>query len=146
MNIATRYITLATLGVLILAPGCYDGDEILERVRNDAIKSRLEEMDLGEFHATLPRDQRSNEMNEVFVHVFGAAVRYRLEGIRQKLQEDDHVLKQRVLLALRESTNEDFAEPDLGLVRGRLKQAFNSVLGDTPIEMLGFYDIRLVRH
>lgn len=143
---ANRAVLATLMGTALLAPGCYEPEAMIERVRNDAIKTRLEEIDLGLFHVTLPLDQRNNEMTEVFLHVFGTSVRYRIDTIKKKLTEEEHLLKQSILVALRETTNEDYAEPRLLKLRSRIIQAVNGVLGDTPVERVGFYDIKLVRH
>lgn len=140
-------LRLGLLAALALsAPGCYDPNVMIERVRNDAIQSRLEEVDLGEHHVTLPRDLASNEMTEVIVSLYGTSVRYRIGDIKKKMKGDESLLKQNVLVALRETTNTELAEPRLSQLRERLLVGVNAVLGDTPIETVGFYDIRLIRH
>ncbi len=139
-------IRLALLGLAAACAGCYDGEKILQRVRNDAIKTRHEEIDLGEFRVTLPQDPKNNEMTEVVLHVFGSSVRYRLNSIRRRLEAEEFLLRQAVLEAIRNTTNEDLADPRLTLLRERLLAAVNSVLDDKPVESIGFHEVRLVRH
>lgn len=139
----------ARLACVLLLPavtGCYDPAAMIERVRNDAIQSRLEEVSLGDFHVTLPRDVANSETTEVYVELFGRAVRYRLAEIEQKLAENDHAYRQDVLLAIRSTSNEELAEPNLTKLRERVFEAANATLGDTPVEKVGISYIRLVRH
>lgn len=132
--------------LLLACSGCYNAQSILDRVRNDAIRTRLEELELGEFRVTLPRDPHNNEMTEVVLYPFGTSVRYRIEVIEAKLNEHDHIYRQRVLVEVRKLDDRDLADPDLKKVRTVLLESINSVLGDTPLEEIGFYDILLVRH
>jgi flagellar basal body-associated protein FliL len=139
-------LRLTLLGAAVACTGCYDGEKILRRARNDAIKTRLEEVDLGEFRVTLPQDPKNNEMTEVVLHVFGSSVRYRIAAIKRRLEDEEFLLRQAILEAIRNTTNEDLADPRLTLLRDRLLAAVNSVLDDKPVESIGFHDVRLVRH
>ncbi|TWT85415.1 hypothetical protein Pla123a_02220 [Posidoniimonas polymericola] len=143
---STTRTAVAAAALLLPAAGCYDAAAMIERVRNDAIQSRLEEIDLGDFHVTLPRDETNSETTEVFVDVYGRAVRYRLADIETKLEEEDYSYRQNMLLAVRSTSNEELAEPGLGTLRKRLFEVVNTTLADTPVEQVGIEYIRLVRH
>ena len=55
-------LTLIAISIgLFSAAGCYDGDALVQRVRDRSIRTRLEEVDLGEFRVTLPRDEVSSK-------------------------------------------------------------------------------------
>lgn len=129
-----------------LLTGCYDPQGLVERVRNDAIRTRIEEVDLGKFVITMPRDLGPEGMTEVSFHAFGATARYKREETEELLAEREFLVRHAILLAVRESTPEDFGDPDLANLRQRLLAATNDTLEESPLESVGFYDIRFVRH
>lgn len=126
--------------------GCYDSELMLERVRNQAIRTRLEEVPLGDYRVTLPRDPRTGEMTEVVVSVFGTTVHYRADQLSQRVRDEEALLRHNMLMAIREACDEELAQPGLEEFRARLLEAANSALGDTPIESIGFYSLRLIRN
>lgn len=126
--------------------GCYDGEELVERVRKKAIRTRLEEIELGEFRVTLPRDEATGEMVEVDLRVFGQSQRYKINEIEDELELERPLLEDRLLTTLRSTSRRDLAEPDLTTLRERLLAVSNELLTNQPLEAIGFYDVRFIRH
>lgn len=143
---STTRLALAALLLALPAAGCYDAAAMIERVRNDAIQSRLEEVDLGDFHVTLPRDEAISETTELFLDLYARAVRYRLKEIEAKLEDEGYSYRQEMLLAIRSTTNEELAEPELTVLRERLFAVVNHTLEETPVDEVGIEYIRIVRH
>ena len=131
------------LAALSVCPGCYDGRAIVERVRTTALRNRLEEIDLGTFRTTMPRDAKTNAFTEIELHIFGTVQRYQVQSIQTQLGDDDYRLRHEALIAIRDATPEELAEPDLTELRTRLEQVVNQILDDAPIKSIGFYDMRI---
>lgn len=129
----------------LVCAGCYDSEALVGRVRNDALRHRLEEVDLGSYAITMPRDPDTAETVEVEMKLFGAIARYKMQKVKQQLAEDDYLLRHRTLMAIRESSPEDFTQPDLTALRTRLLAAANSVFDEPVIQRVGFYEIRFLR-
>ena len=85
-------------------------------------------------------------MTEVDLHLFGESPRYKVETIRAQLKAERHRLRQASLVAIREATLDDLADPDLTKLRSELLAIANGVLDEPAIASLGFYDIRIIRH
>ncbi len=142
-----RRVALAGIALVLVAtlacPGCYDGKVIIERVRSAALRNRLEEIDLGTFRTTMPRDPATNGFAEVEIHIFGTAPRYRVKSIERQLEDDDYHLRHDALTTLRNMSNDELAEPDLDVLRERFLRVANQLLDDAPIKSIGFYSVRI---
>ncbi len=143
----TRYTPccslLLLLGVAALS-GCYDEKRLVEEVRKKAIRSRLEEVDLGSFRTTLPRDILTAARIEVELELFGTEVRYKIPEIKKGVDEQGHRLRQAVLVAIRQMTPEEMDDPGLGELRQRLLHVVNSELSETPVKELGIRKVRFI--
>ena len=137
----------AALCVAAVLPcaGCYSGDALVERVRKDALRNRLEEIELGQFTITMPRDPKTSETVEVEMRVFGSLARYKQDEVTERLEEQDYLLRHQTLMAIRESTADDFTDPDLTALRKRLKSIANGLLEEPAIQSVGFHEIRFIR-
>ena len=129
--------------MLCLCGGCYDGHALVNEAHSAAIKSRAAEIDLGRYQTTLPRDLHSNAFTDLTIHIFGTVPRYRVSAIKKQLKADEYQLRHHTLAAVRETTRDELAEPDLSQLRGRIEKVVNEVLTDAPINSIGFYDIRM---
>lgn len=136
-------IALLAAAWLTLA-GCYDGDQLVEEVRSNAIRSRLEEVSLGLFRTTLPRDTVPASPMEVELELFGTAAHYKVPRIQKAIQADEHRLRQAMLVAIRETTPMELAEPSLASLRKRLLEVANAELGDTRVDRLGIRQVRFI--
>jgi len=135
--------TAIVLAAVLVCPGCYDGKALIERVRSAALRNRLEEVDLGTYRTTMPRDPATNAFAEIEIHVFGTAPRYRVQSIEKQLEGDEYRLRHETLMAVRNATLQQLAEPDLTKLRDRIAQVVNNILDDSPIKSIGFYDVRI---
>lgn len=129
--------------MLCLFGGCYDSAAMIEATRDSVLKSRDVEVDLGTFQTTMPRDAETNAFTDLSVHLYGAVPRYRASDVRKQLKADAFRVRHSTLTALRDTTREELAEPDLTRFRARIEKVVNEVLADAPIKHIGFYDVRL---
>jgi hypothetical protein len=124
--------------------GCYDSQALLDQVRTDALRSRTHEVDLGFYRTTMPRDRETNTFVEMELRMFGTVPQYRIPAIERQLKADGYRLRSATLAAIRETTPQELAEPDLSKLRARLTLVANSVLEDAPIKTIGFEHVRIV--
>ncbi len=127
----------------VLCTGCYNGKEMVKQAQSVALKTRLAEVDLGEFQTTLPRDPVTNRFTSVDFHIFGTVPRYRLAAVKKQLKSDEYRVRHETLAAVRMSTREELAEPTFAQLRARIEKVVNSVLEDEPIKEIGFYQLVL---
>jgi hypothetical protein len=141
LRLCRQGICLA-LGVSLLS-GCYDGNALVKKAESKALIAKLAEVDLGSFRTTLPRDEDTNVATEIDVHIFGRVSRFRLGEITRQIKSEEFRLRHEMLTAMRKSTREELAEPDLAQLRSRIEQVVNSVLNDAPVKSVGFYQLTL---
>ena len=127
-----------------LSAGCYDSRALVEQVRTDALRSQTHEVDLGEYRTTMPRDPDTATLTEIELHLYGTVPQYRIPAIEKQLKADGYKLRYDTLVAIRKTTSEELAEPNLGQLRARLTQVANNVLEDAPIKTIGVEQIRIV--
>ncbi|MEX2317524.1 MAG: hypothetical protein WD669_10265 [Pirellulales bacterium] len=141
----TRRLLLAFCAGLCpsLVAGCYDGGALVNEARSAAQRTRLAEVDLGIYRTTMPKDDASDSLTELELHLFGTVPRYRVSIIEQQLQSEDFRLRHEMLAAVRQSTASELAEPNLTQLRARIEKVVNDILKDSPVEMIGFYDVRV---
>lgn len=142
-----RFVLLAA-GVLIapLVGGCYNGEALVDRARNHALRTRIETVSLGKFNVTMPTGSDAYGMTEVQVEPFGRAVRYKIADTEDLIEEHQYLLRHAVVLTVRSSKGEDFADPNLTRLRERLLTAVRESLEDDAISSIGFANIRFVTH
>ena len=140
-----RLCSAAALALSLLAStGCYDAHALIEQVRTDALRNRLHEVDLGTFRTTMPRDPKTNLLMQMEVHLFGTAPQYRIHSIENRLESDGYRLRSETLAAIRETSGDELAEPDLTHLRTRLEQVVNNVLSDSPVKSIGIEELKIV--
>jgi hypothetical protein len=123
--------------------GCYNSDALVEQARSVALNTRLAEVDLGKYHTTLPRDSQSGLFTELDLHIFGNVPRYRVPEIEIQLKTEEYRLRHEMLAALRRSTRDELAEPNLTKLRTRIEKVINSMLDQAPVKSIGFFTFRL---
>jgi hypothetical protein len=123
--------------------GCYDGKAIVDARRSAALRTRLAEVDLGTYRTTMPKDSDKDAPAELELHLFGTVPPYRVALIERQLRSDDYRLRHEMLAAVRQSSADELAEPSLTQLRTRIEQVVNEILKDAPVEMIGFYSVRL---
>lgn len=137
---------VACCAVACCFTGCYDSELLIQRARDKAVRSRLEEIDLGTFRVTLPRNSVTADMTEIDVHMFGKMPHYKISGAEKELEEKAYLLHDRTLAKLREFDQRDLIDPDLKKLRTELLATVNSVLDEPSVKEVGFYDMRFIRH
>ncbi|TWT96707.1 hypothetical protein Pla108_24810 [Botrimarina colliarenosi] len=138
--------SLLALALCVSQVGCYSDESLLKRIRNHAIRTRVDEVELGQFRVTLPRNDRTGEMTEIDIRIFGESFRYRVNEIEEELEAKAPLIEDLAMRTLRETTRQELAEPDLESLRGRLLNSMNQLLTDAPLASVGFYDVRFIRH
>jgi hypothetical protein len=133
------------VSVLVSCAGCYDGATLVEMARAEAIQSEMDEIDLGAYQTTLPRDPMTAVVTEIQFQIFGNAPRYRSEQVKEQLKSEGYRLRYATLTAVRQAAAEEFAEPDLTTLRRRLKDVANEVFDDAPISSIGFEKLSFTR-
>ena len=126
--------------------GCYDGEQLVELARAEAIRTRLEEVDLGTYRTTMPRDAVTASVTEMEFRVFGNVPRYRIPEIEEQLETEGYRIRYATLTALRQAAPEDLADPGLTVLRERIAEVANEILKEGAIDSVGFADIRFVHH
>jgi hypothetical protein len=128
---------------LSLFTGCYDGQALVDKARTAAQGTRLAEIDLGTFRTTMPKDPVSNSLTELELHLFGTVPRYRVPMIERQLKTEDYRLRHEMIVAVRQATVDELAEPNLARLRARIERVVNSILEEAPVEAIGFYSVQV---
>jgi len=124
--------------------GCYDGEKLVKMARAAAVRSSLEDIDLGLYFTTMPRNVATTADTEMEFRVFGTARRHRVSAITKQLEQDQYRVRYAILTALRQSTPRELAQPDFAELRRRIKKSVNSILQDAPIQDIGISEVRIV--
>src|SRR5215212_8239208 len=103
----TKRWTAILAVALALCAGCYNSSEMVKQAQSAALKTRLAEIDLGEFKTTLPRDPVTNHFTAVNIHIFGIVPRYRLAAVTKQLKDYEFRMRHETLAAVRKSTREE---------------------------------------
>jgi hypothetical protein len=142
-SIVCRWSLAAILSSAGLCAGCYNSEALVEHARSVALNTRLAEVDLGKYHTTLPRDPQTGLFTELDLHIFGNVPRYRVPEIEIQLKTEEYRLRHEMLAALRRSTRDELAEPNLTKLRARIEKVINSMLDQAPVKSIGFFTFRL---
>ncbi len=126
--------------------GCYDSEALVERVRNKALRTRLDEVELGSFRVTLPRDTNSGEMTEIDIHLFAESQRYKINEIQDEIQAKQALVQDEALRTLRDATRKELIDPQLRGLRERLLESINVLIEGEPLVSIGISDVRFIRH
>jgi hypothetical protein len=133
------------LVAMLVAPvGCYDGERLVKRARNAAIRTRSEEVSLGYFRTTLPREANGGTPMEVELELFVTTKRYRVQQIERVIEAESARLRQKLLVAIRETTAEEIADPRLVGLRQRLLAVTKEIFVKPPIDSMGIRQIRFI--
>lgn len=116
---------------------------MLQNARSAAFSTTLAEVDLGEYHTTLPRDPLTGLFTTVDVRIFAAVPRAKLSEVKKQLKADEHQVRHHTLTAVRTVTSDELCDPSFMALRKRIEQAINEVLADAPVKSIGFYHLSL---
>ena len=146
-RISDRISPAMGLFVLCLAlftvPGCYDADLLVAQARSNAASKRQLEVDLGQYYVSLPREDDSTTTVTLQMHVFANVPRREGSAVSERARELGHSLRHETILAVRQTDPQEFADPDLAVLRNRVTDVAKRVLGDTPIDSVGFYQFNV---
>ncbi|MCG8450938.1 MAG: hypothetical protein MI725_15330 [Pirellulales bacterium] len=128
--------------VCTLIPGCFDAESVIEAHRENASGACLDEVDLGEFHVTLPQPAETTAVAEIQFHAFGQVANHALEDVKESLEKNGIELQHRLLIATRQLKPEEINDPKLTSLRTHLVSVFNETLPGEPLKSVGFYHFR----
>ena len=138
--------TLIAAALAASLAGCYSHDSLITKARNKAIRTRIDEVDLGRYQVTMPRDQGNGELTQIEIHLFGETERYKINEIEEDLERFGPRFEDHTIRVLRELQRPILTDPELVGLRESLLTAFNEVLTGSPLKRIGFYDVRFIRH
>src|SRR5690606_30693383 len=124
--------------------GCYNGELLLERARNAAMRARQEEVPLGYFRTNLPRSVNAGAPIEIELELFVTTKRYRIPGVERQMRQEECRLRQELLAAIRQTTAAEMADPKLQALRERLMKVANVFFVKPPIDGLGIRQVRFI--
>jgi hypothetical protein len=140
------FVAAMALGAAsLLLGGCYNGDALVARVRSHAISNRIEEIPLGSYRVTLPRDNRTAQTPVVEVQLFGETARRDRAKVERLLKQRAFLVNDRAMTTLRLATREELYEPSLEKLRKRLLKAVNDSLEGAPLTAVGISDFKLIQ-
>ena len=145
LNRSARSLMALAISALLSCAGCYDGERLLQQARAKTMRTGLEELDLGTYRTTLPRDPATAVVTEIEFQIFGNLPRYRIPEVETQLESDGYRLRYAILTAVRQATAADLADPDLVAIRKRLADVANELLAEAPIHSIGFEALRFVQ-
>ena len=128
---------------LLVCSGCYDGAAMVKQAHSTALNTRLVEVDLGKYQTTLPRDPSTSRYTSLDIHIFGTIPRYKLAAVTKQLKTEEYRVRYETLTAVRKSTRDELAEPNLAQLRARIEKVVNQLLADSPIQDIGFYQLTM---
>ena len=136
-------IGLASLALCLAGQlGCFDADALIEARRLEAIRARLEEIDLGTYRISLTSPESVNDSVEVNFHVFGLVANRDLETVSEYLDSKKPEIRDKMLIVTRSLSDADLEDPKLSLFRDQIASIVNDTLEDEPVQSIGFYHFR----
>ena len=141
---AVRLLACASLGLGCL--GCYNGEKLVQKVRHRALRTRIDEVSLGAYQVTRPRDERTGEMTEIHLELYGESQRYKINEIEDELELKAAIIEDNTIRTLREASHSELTEPNLDRLRERLLTMLNEQIEGSPLVSIGFREIRFIRH
>ncbi len=136
--------SLCLLASCLALGGCYDADALIAARRAVAIRARLVEVDLGEFHITLPGPYTERKRAEIHFRAFGQVANRDLALVQETLEKNGPDLQNRMLLVVRKMKMHEIQEPALNTLRESLASAVNDTLPGDPLQTVGFYSFGFV--
>lgn len=144
MNLPRSILASLLVIATVALSGCYNGEQIVERARNAAIRGRLEEVPLGYFRTTLPSNATELWRMEMEIELFLTAKRYRVDALQKALDGCEHRMRQDLLIAIRQTTAEEIADPKLTALRERLLNVTRAHVDKPPFHSLGIRQVRFI--
>ena len=118
--------------------GCYDGQEMVDRILQRVADDHLVELDVGTYQVTLPRAGDDPLATTIRVEVVGAVERRNARAVARQLVEIETPLRHATILALRETRHAELLEPDLRTLRERVAAVTAKYLTVAPLRSITF--------
>ncbi|QDT01381.1 flagellar basal body-associated FliL family protein [Adhaeretor mobilis] len=134
-----RLLPLLALPLLI---GCVDADALISQRRAAAAGMRLEEVDLGKFHISLPPHGPDGQSGVVNFHAFVQVTNRNLKEVQTTVEEHRPRLRHQMLMAVRNFSAEDLTAPELASLRKKLVDAVNEPFDEPLAQTAGFYSVK----
>jgi hypothetical protein len=99
----------------------------------------MDEIDIGKFRITLPREPGAPGGGVVEFHAFGQVARRDYDEVAAALKLNEPELRYKVLLLVRDITRKDLDEPKLQNLRDNIAKIANSGLEERLVKNVGFY-------
>ena len=145
-NLSATVLLLLLVAALTAPVGCYNAEALLESQRAEALLTKLEEVDLGQYRVSLPSRRGGIANTEIQFHLFGQ-VRYKdLPGVEAAIEEQRATISHELLFSIRELPTKEFEDADLTQLRENIKAVVNSRIEGKPVQMVGFYDMLIVKN
>jgi hypothetical protein len=119
--------------------GCLSSEAIEQARHDETSMTKLAEVDLGEFHVTLPQATSEAGGGVVDFHAFGRVARDDETSVSSAIAERRPELRAQMLLALRSITADELAEPAVGKHRAQIATVINGALEKPSVKNVGFY-------
>ena len=142
----TRFASACLLLTLALPTlgGCFNAEGLIESRRLTAIRAKLQEVDLGNFRISIPQGQSYGQTTELQFHVFGQVANRDMEAVAEVLEEYGPVIRDQMLVSVRELRPEELEEPRLTSLRESIAQVINGFLEEEPVQSVGFHQFRYI--
>jgi Flagellar basal body-associated protein FliL len=137
--IGTVGLPLALLCMLVSSVGCFNADALIEARQMIVMRTRLEEVDLGEFRVSLPHAAEKTENAELYFHVFGQVPNRDLSKVKEAIKKNRPEIQHSMLIAARTMTAEQLEDPQLKDLRKSFAKVVNESLEGNPVQSIGFY-------
>ncbi len=115
---------------------------MIEKRRDIAIQTQLQEVDIGKFHVSIPRPSEQVAAAEIHFHVFGHVATRDFKSVEVLLEEHGPELRHRLLLSTRALAIQDLEDPKLTSLRKHIASVVNENLEGSPVQSIGFYQFR----
>jgi hypothetical protein len=129
----------AVLASGALTSGCFNADRLIAARRDAANGYKLAEVDLGEFHVTLPKLPGAEGGGVVEFHLFGQVANRDKSTVIEQIELRQPELRYRVLLSVRNLDQQRIDEPRLSKLRESMAKVVNEMLGEELIQSVGFF-------
>jgi hypothetical protein len=118
--------------------GCYDGQAMVARISQHVWDDRREEVDLGVYQVTLPREAGDLLATTVRLEVVATIHRQNAREFKRQLKEVQAHLRHATILTLRSCKRETLLEPALATLHERIEATTAKYLTAAPIESIAF--------
>ncbi|MEQ8838592.1 MAG: flagellar basal body-associated FliL family protein [Lacipirellulaceae bacterium] len=132
---------LLALG-MCLQVGCIDSEGMISRRREITRGMRLEQVDLGRFHITLPPKTPDGKGGVVNFHAFVQDTNRDRDHVPTLVDESIPRLRHHMLMAVRRFSADDLTEPELVALRKELVEAVNEPFKEPLVKEAGFYKFK----